>query len=268
MASARHFDVRRQPGFALVAMFTFALLYLPMVVLVVFAFNAERFRRRLDRPVAALVPGRGRQCERPGRRPALAGHRGGGVFGGDRRRYDGGAGHHPHAALSRLDLQIRLHQPAADGARDRHRGGAADRLFARQGMERLFRPGLPDRRPLGLLHPLRLSADQGAAGKHGSHPRARRRRPLRDALDGVPPGNAAAAEARHHRRLHAGLRHLAGRRRHHRIRQVGRPGHAPDLHAGAAAARRDAGGQRHRHRLPRAVGGHRHGVFPAQPPRI
>ncbi|MET0598658.1 MAG: ABC transporter permease [Mesorhizobium sp.] len=41
MASARHFDVRRQPGFALVAMFTFALLYLPMVVLVVFAFNAD-----------------------------------------------------------------------------------------------------------------------------------------------------------------------------------------------------------------------------------
>jgi ABC-type spermidine/putrescine transport system permease subunit I len=49
--------------------------------------------------------------------------------------------------------------------------------------------------------------------------------------------HAAAAVARHHRRLHAGLRHLARRRRHHRIREVGRAGYAADLHARAAPAR-------------------------------
>lgn len=37
---ARHFDVRRQPGFAAVALLTFFLLYLPIATLVVYAFNA------------------------------------------------------------------------------------------------------------------------------------------------------------------------------------------------------------------------------------
>ncbi|MBB4301400.1 spermidine/putrescine transport system permease protein [Rhodobium orientis] len=40
MAGKRHFDVRRQPGFAFVAMFSFFALYLPMALLVVYAFNA------------------------------------------------------------------------------------------------------------------------------------------------------------------------------------------------------------------------------------
>jgi spermidine/putrescine transport system permease protein len=39
LAMARRFDVRRQTGFATVAVFCFALLYLPIAVLVVFAFN-------------------------------------------------------------------------------------------------------------------------------------------------------------------------------------------------------------------------------------
>jgi spermidine/putrescine transport system permease protein len=37
---ASHFNVRRQPGFAAIALFCFFLLYLPIVTLVVFAFNA------------------------------------------------------------------------------------------------------------------------------------------------------------------------------------------------------------------------------------
>lgn len=37
----RHFDIRIQPGFAMVATFTFILLYLPIVALVVYAFNAS-----------------------------------------------------------------------------------------------------------------------------------------------------------------------------------------------------------------------------------
>lgn len=40
MASKR-FDVRAQPGFAFIAMFTFAFLYLPIATLVVYAFNAS-----------------------------------------------------------------------------------------------------------------------------------------------------------------------------------------------------------------------------------
>ena len=40
MASARSFDVRRQTGFTTIAMITFFALYLPIVVLVIFAFNA------------------------------------------------------------------------------------------------------------------------------------------------------------------------------------------------------------------------------------
>ena len=38
---ARRFDIRAQPGFAAIAMFTFFLLYLPIAVLVVYAFNAS-----------------------------------------------------------------------------------------------------------------------------------------------------------------------------------------------------------------------------------
>lgn len=38
---ASRFDVRSQPGFATVAMFTFVLLYLPIVTLVAYAFNAS-----------------------------------------------------------------------------------------------------------------------------------------------------------------------------------------------------------------------------------
>lgn len=40
MAKARHFDIRRQAGFTTIAMIAFFCLYLPIAVLVVFAFNA------------------------------------------------------------------------------------------------------------------------------------------------------------------------------------------------------------------------------------
>ena len=38
--AARGFDVRRQPGFAFVALTCFVLLYLPIILLVVYSFNA------------------------------------------------------------------------------------------------------------------------------------------------------------------------------------------------------------------------------------
>jgi spermidine/putrescine transport system permease protein len=38
--ASRHFDIRRQPGFASVALLTFFLLYLPIATLVAYAFNA------------------------------------------------------------------------------------------------------------------------------------------------------------------------------------------------------------------------------------
>ena len=104
--------------------------------------------------------------------------------------------------------------------------------------DRLFRPRLPHRRPHRLLHPLRLSADPRAAGEHGPDAGDGGRRSLRDAVADLPPRDAAAAVARHPRRPDAGLRHLARRRRDHRIRQVGRPGDAADLHARPAPARR------------------------------
>jgi len=39
--ASRRFDVRTQPGFAAIAMFTFAFLYLPIATLVAYAFNAS-----------------------------------------------------------------------------------------------------------------------------------------------------------------------------------------------------------------------------------
>ena len=39
--ASRHFDIRSQPGFGLIALFTFAALYLPIVTLVAYAFNAS-----------------------------------------------------------------------------------------------------------------------------------------------------------------------------------------------------------------------------------
>lgn len=37
----RHFDIRSQPGFGVIALFTFVALYLPIVTLVAYAFNAS-----------------------------------------------------------------------------------------------------------------------------------------------------------------------------------------------------------------------------------
>ncbi len=39
--ASRHFDIRTQPGFGAVTLFTFAILYLPIAVLVAYAFNAS-----------------------------------------------------------------------------------------------------------------------------------------------------------------------------------------------------------------------------------
>ncbi|MCB1391139.1 MAG: ABC transporter permease [Rhodobacteraceae bacterium] len=45
---ARSFDVRRLPGFGAIAVLTFALLYLPILVLVVFSFNAGPSQSQWD----------------------------------------------------------------------------------------------------------------------------------------------------------------------------------------------------------------------------
>ena len=116
-------------------------------------------------------------------------------------------------------------------------------------------------RPHRLLHPLRLSADPGAAGKHGPDAGAGRGRPLRDAVEDLPPHHAAAALARHPRRPDAGLRHLARRRRHHRIRQVGRTGYAADLHARPIETGDNARNECDLDRLPAAVGRDRDAVL-------
>ncbi|MGR3497057.1 ABC transporter permease [Citreimonas sp.] len=42
MARGRGFDVRRQPGFATIALACFVMLYLPIILLVVFSFNASQ----------------------------------------------------------------------------------------------------------------------------------------------------------------------------------------------------------------------------------
>ena len=68
------------------------------------------------------------------------------------------------APYPRPHLHLCHDQPAADGAGDRHRRGAADLLLRTIKIcDRLFRPRLSRRRAHGLLHPLRLSADPGAA---------------------------------------------------------------------------------------------------------
>jgi ABC-type spermidine/putrescine transport system permease subunit I len=79
--------------------------------------------------------------------------------------------------------------------------------------------------------PVRLSADPGAAGEHGPDAGEGCCRSLCDAMECLPLRHAAASVAGHSCRLHAGLRDLAGRCGHHRIRQVGRPGYLADLHA-------------------------------------
>ena len=71
------------------------------------------------------------------------------------------------------------------------------------------------------------------------------------AVADLPPGDAAADGAGDRGRRDAGLHHLARRRHHHRIRQIGRSGHVAHLHAGPASPRRDARGQRD---LDRAAG--------------
>ena len=74
----------------------------------------------------------------------------------------------------------------------------------------LYRPWLSDPGALGVLRAVRLSADPGAAGKHGPDAGNRCGRPLRRSLADLSPHHPAAAAAGDHGRGDAGVRHLSG----------------------------------------------------------
>jgi hypothetical protein len=109
----RSFSITRLPGFGTIAMLTFVLLYLPILTLVVFSFNAAAIHVALGRLFASMV--RGRVPEPAGARSldalALAGrdrvgHR-------DHRGGHGRARHHTHQPVSWPDADLRADQPAA-----------------------------------------------------------------------------------------------------------------------------------------------------------
>ena len=103
----------------------------------------------------------------------------------------------------------------------------------------LHRPG-----PHRLLHPVRVPADPRPARGHGPVAGDGCGRPLRHALARLPLRHPAPALARHPRRLHAGLRHLARRRGDHQPDRRPRPGDPADLHAGPAPPHHHARDQR------------------------
>ena len=104
------------------------LLYAPILILFAFSFNGTRsvtvwtgfsldwYRQGIPE---RQDPGRGAQHDADRH-----------LRDGDRHdhRHRGGAGDHAHKALARPDRQLHDHQPAADGAGDRHRHRHADLL--------------------------------------------------------------------------------------------------------------------------------------------
>ena len=96
------FSVRRQTGFTAIAVACFILLYLPIVTLVVYSFNAGDLDRDLGGLFAALVPvglAERRRCSDAALRSlVIASCRGGDR---DHRRDHGGAGHDAHRATIR-----------------------------------------------------------------------------------------------------------------------------------------------------------------------
>src|SRR4029078_9159406 len=84
-------------------------------------------------------------------------------------------------------------------------------------------------------------------------------------MDELPANHHALAVARHHCRRYARLRHLDRRRGDHRAREIGRPGDAPDLYAGAAPADCDPRGQRDFHGVFAFVDRHRDAILFSEP---
>ena len=210
MARSRSFDVRRQAGFPAVAITCFILLYLPIILLVIYSFNAgksiaiwEGFslqwyvsawenEKVQDATIRSLIIA---TCA-----SLLA----------TSAAVTGGAGDDEVAKVQGLFRRLRHDQSASDDPRDRHRRRLADLLRHDQGRDRLHWPLVSDPCPLRLLHPLRLYADPGAAAGDGSEPGAGGRRPLRHALARLQTHHAASALARRAGGRDAGLCHLAG----------------------------------------------------------
>ena len=163
----RDFSASRIPGFATIAILVFVALYLPIMILVVYSFNAgdsiavwEGFSLRWypeawNNDQVREVTLRSLTIATFAAIIATTG------------RHHGGARHHPAAAHEGADGHLPDDQPAAHGARDRDGRGASDLLRLDQGGDRLSGAGLPDPRPCGLLHSFRLPADPRAARGDG-----------------------------------------------------------------------------------------------------
>ena len=148
----------------------FLMLYAPMVVLVLYSFNAgtsiaiwegfswrwyeaawqertdHRRRRRGPLIVAVSAPRLSRPASPPS--PALATTR--------TRKFRGQT-----AVFALINQPLMVPEIVTAVAHP-------DLLCHHQGGDGLHRAGLPDHGPRGVLRPVRLSSDPGAAGRHGS----------------------------------------------------------------------------------------------------
>jgi spermidine/putrescine transport system permease protein len=116
----------RLPGFATIAIAAFVILYLPIFTLVVYSFNARAKAWPSGADFRCTGTGMPGPTSRQGCDPAVADHRVMGIRDLDHGRHDGRAWHHPPPRLQGADVHLCDDQPAADGARDRDRRGAAD----------------------------------------------------------------------------------------------------------------------------------------------
>jgi spermidine/putrescine transport system permease protein len=204
-----HFDIRSQPGFGLITLFTFFALYLPIAALVIYSFNGAESLSRWDGFSARwfVAAWQNAAVQDAAIRSLIIA-----VWARSPchdRRHHGGSRDDAHDALSRPHLQVCAHQPAADGTGNRDGRGAAHRLLAHQGLDRLFGLGY-----LIVAHtafcipfaylPIRARLESMDLTLE------RRGRPLCLALADLPACDPAAAAPGGHRWLHVVLRHLPG----------------------------------------------------------
>ena len=236
----RTFDWRRMPEIQWLSLLAFVFLYAPLVVLIVYSFNANR---------AALIwSGFSTQwfvraVENPGPAPSRhQQHRGGA---------GGNAGLHPvrSAGCPRLRTRPQLpgplgrrepHRDAADRPRDRDSHRDADLL---QGHQSSRWPRQHHHCSRGLLHPVRGAADAGAIARHAARHRRCGARPLRGCLADVPTGDPAVDGTGHRGRRHLGFCCVARRFPDHADGGPGRRHDAAGLPLFHAAGGCDTGGQ-------------------------